>query len=125
IEIQNSKLKENEKGFQCTQHGCSKCRKAVMTWVKRKIRFGVYNITTMDEAKHISVDESKLVLGFLRTLEGLEIEELAAALKLFSDINFYQTTSIVDVVELFQINRRIKRPVLIFLHTVTKKFSIF
>ncbi|KAK3232417.1 hypothetical protein Dsin_004298 [Dipteronia sinensis] len=44
-------------------------RKALMTWVKRKMRLGVYNITTMDEAKRLSADESKLVLGFLRTIE--------------------------------------------------------
>ncbi|KAK4835280.1 hypothetical protein QYF36_007793 [Acer negundo] len=99
-------------------------RKAVMTWVKSKMRLGVYSITTMDEAKRISVDESKLVLGFLRTLEGPEIEELAAASKLFSDINFYQTTS-VDVAELFHIDPHIKRPALIFLHTVTRNYSIF
>ncbi|KAL5734961.1 hypothetical protein ACOSP7_032822 [Xanthoceras sorbifolium] len=99
-------------------------REAVMTWVKRKMRLGVYNITTMDEAKRILTEESNLVLGFLRTLEGPEIEELAAASKLLSDINFYQTTS-ADVAEFFHIDPHIKRLALILLHTLARKYSIF
>ncbi|KAL5733482.1 hypothetical protein ACOSQ2_033174 [Xanthoceras sorbifolium] len=99
-------------------------REAVMTWVKRKMRLGVYNITTMDEAKRVLAEESKLVLGFLRTLEGPEIEELAAASKMLSDISFYQTTS-ADVAEFFHIDPHVKRPTLILLHTLAGKYSVF
>ncbi|KAJ0102496.1 hypothetical protein Patl1_06121 [Pistacia atlantica] len=105
-------------------HGDSKCSDAIATWVKRKMAVDVHNITTMDKAIYTLNVESELVLGFLDSLEGPESEELAAVSKLHSDIDFYQTAR-ADVAELFHINPNIKRPALILLQTVSKKFAIF
>ncbi|KAJ0045198.1 hypothetical protein Pint_06057 [Pistacia integerrima] len=96
----------------------------IATWVKRKMAVDVHNITTMDKAIYTLNVESELVLGFLDSLEGPESEELAAVSKLHSDIDFYQTAR-ADVAELFHINPNIKRPALILLQTVSKKFAIF
>ncbi|KAI9157633.1 hypothetical protein LWI28_025543 [Acer negundo] len=89
------------------------CSDDIMDWVKRKMTIGIYNITTIPEAMHIRETESEFVLGILDSLEGSDSEELAAASKLHSDINFYQSdTAYVELV--FFINPQIKRPILIF-----------
>lgn len=54
----------------------------------------------------------------------MESEELAAASKLHSDVNFYQTTS-ADVAEFFHIHPKSKRPALIFLHLEAGKATPF
>ncbi|KAL4380642.1 hypothetical protein AHAS_Ahas04G0053900 [Arachis hypogaea] len=54
----------------------------IVTWVKKKIGPGVYNISTADDAERILTSENKVVLAFLTTLVGSESEELAAASKL-------------------------------------------
>ncbi|KAJ7947808.1 Protein disulfide-isomerase [Quillaja saponaria] len=64
---------------------------AIVTWIKKKIGPGIYNITTLDEAERILTSESKIVLGYLNSLVGPESEELAAASRLEDDVNFYQT----------------------------------
>ncbi|TXG49547.1 hypothetical protein EZV62_025422 [Acer yangbiense] len=98
-------------------------RDAITTWVKMKMSLGIYSINTMDEAQRVLAAESKLVLGFFDSLEGLESEELAAASKLQSDINFYQTAS-AEVAELFHIEPQIKRPALILL-LLRKLFALW
>ncbi|KAH9768297.1 protein disulfide isomerase-like 1-3 [Citrus sinensis] len=96
----------------------------ISAWVREKMTLGTYSITTTDEAERILTVESKLVLGFLHDLEGMESEELAAASKLHSDVNFYQTTS-ADVAEFFHIHPKSKRPALIFLHLEAGKATPF
>lgn len=39
-----------------------------MTWIKKKIGPGIYNITTVDDAERLLISETKLVLGFLNSL---------------------------------------------------------
>lgn len=39
-----------------------------MTWIRKKIGPGVYNITTLDDAERILTSETKVVLGFLDSL---------------------------------------------------------
>ncbi|KAK2633980.1 hypothetical protein Ddye_028772 [Dipteronia dyeriana] len=80
---------------------------AIMDWVKRKMTIGIYNITTIPEAMHIRGTESVFVLGILDSLEGSDSEELAAASKLHSDINFYQS-DIAYVELVFFVNLQIK-----------------
>ncbi|KDO42588.1 hypothetical protein CISIN_1g015368mg [Citrus sinensis] len=99
-------------------------RDVISAWVREKMTLGTYSITTTDEAERILTVESKLVLGFLHDLEGMESEELAAASKLHSDVNFYQTTS-ADVAEFFHIHPKSKRPALIFLHLEAGKATPF
>lgn len=99
-------------------------RDVISAWVREKMALGTYSITTMNEAERILTTESKLALGFLHSLEGTESEELAAASKLHSDVNFYQTTS-ADVAELFHIHPKRKRPTLIFLHLGAGKATPF
>ncbi|XLS54210.1 hypothetical protein HN51_003965 [Arachis hypogaea] len=72
----------------------------IVTWVKKKIGPGVYNISTADDAERILTSENKVVLAFLTTLVGSESEELAAASKLEDNVNFYQTV-VPDVAKLF------------------------
>ncbi|KAK9189980.1 hypothetical protein WN943_018580 [Citrus x changshan-huyou] len=104
--------------------GNSNCRDVISACVREKMTLGTYSITTTDEAERILTVESKLVLGFLHDLEGMESEELAAASKLHSDVNFYQTTS-ADVAEFFHIHPKSKRPALIFLHLEAGKATPF
>ncbi|KAK1551689.1 hypothetical protein Q3G72_002915 [Acer saccharum] len=104
--------------------GCPNCRDAITTWVKMNMSLGIYSINTMDEAQRVLAAESKLVLGFFDSLEGSESEELAAASKLQSDINFYQTAS-AEVAEVFHIEQQIKRPALILLQTFSRNYSLF
>jgi len=44
------------------------CRDGIVTWIKKKIGPGVYNITTLDDAESILTSEAKVVLGFLDSL---------------------------------------------------------
>ena len=39
-----------------------------MTWVRKKIGPGVYNITKLDDAERILTSDSKVVLAFLDSL---------------------------------------------------------
>ncbi|KAI9156801.1 hypothetical protein LWI28_012461 [Acer negundo] len=89
-------------------------RDAIATWVKTKMAIGIHNITTMDEAVHVFNSESELVLGVLDSLEGSDSEELVAASRLQTDINFYRTAS-ANVAELFLAVPQVKRPALILM----------
>ncbi|XP_027346620.1 protein disulfide isomerase-like 1-4 [Abrus precatorius] len=97
---------------------------AIVTWVRKKIGPGVYNITTLDDAERILTSESKVVLGFLDSLVGAESGELAAASKLEDDVNFYQTT-VPDVAKLFHIDPSVKRPALVLLKKEEEKLNYF
>lgn len=44
-------------------------RDAIVAWVKKKMTSGIHNITTTAEAESILITESKIVLGFLDSLE--------------------------------------------------------
>lgn len=39
-----------------------------MTWVKKKIGPGVYNLTTLDDAEKVLTSGNKVVLGYLNSL---------------------------------------------------------
>ena len=39
-----------------------------MTWIKKKIGPGIYNLTTVEDAQRILTNETKVVLGFLNSL---------------------------------------------------------
>lgn len=39
-----------------------------MTWIKKKIGPGIYNITTTEDAERVLTSENKVVLGFLESL---------------------------------------------------------
>lgn len=97
---------------------------AIVTWIKKKIGPGIYNITTTEDAEQILSSENKLVLGFLDSLVGPESQELAAASKLEDDVNFYQTSSL-DVAKLFHIDTKSKRPALVMLKKEAEKISHF
>lgn len=43
-------------------------RDAIVTWIKKKIGPGIYNITTTEDAEHVLTSENKVVLGFLESL---------------------------------------------------------
>ena len=43
-------------------------RDAIVTWIKKKIGPGIYNITTVEDAERILTSESTAVLGFLNSL---------------------------------------------------------
>lgn len=47
---------------------CLNFRDAIVTWIKKKIGPGVYNLTTLDDAERILTSESKVVLGYLNSL---------------------------------------------------------
>ncbi|XP_061358782.1 protein disulfide isomerase-like 1-4 [Gastrolobium bilobum] len=97
---------------------------AIVTWIRKKIGPGVYNITTLDDAERILTSESKVVLGFLDSLVGAESDELAAASKLEDNVNFYQTV-IPDVAKLFHIDPNVKRPALVLLKKEEEKLNHF
>lgn len=48
---------------------CSKFRDAIVSWLQEKVKIGVHNITTMEEAVHVFNSESMLVLGVVDSLE--------------------------------------------------------
>ncbi|XP_057448991.1 protein disulfide isomerase-like 1-4 [Lotus japonicus] len=97
---------------------------AIVTWIRKKIGPGVYNITTLDDAERILTSESKVVLGFLDSLVGADSDELAAASKLEDDVNFYQTV-IPNVAKLFHIDTNVKRPALVLLKKEEEKLNYF
>ncbi|KAK7324940.1 hypothetical protein VNO77_28910 [Canavalia gladiata] len=97
---------------------------AIVTWIKKKVGPGIHNITTLDDARHILANESKVVLGFLNSLVGPESEELAAASRLEDDVNFYQTVN-PDVAKLFHIDPDVKRPALILIKKEEEKLNHF
>ncbi|CAJ2654413.1 protein disulfide isomerase-like 1-4-like [Trifolium pratense] len=97
---------------------------AIVTWIKKKIGPGVYNITTLDDAERILTSETKVVLGFLDSLVGAESDELAAASKLEDGVNFYQTV-IPNVAKLFHIDPNVKRPALVLLKKEEEKLNHF
>ncbi|PHT55618.1 Protein disulfide isomerase-like 1-4 [Capsicum baccatum] len=68
----------------------------IVTWIKKKIGPGIYNITTTEDAERVLTSESKVVLEFLESLV------LGATSKLEDDMNFYQTTN-PNVAKLFHI----------------------
>ena len=39
-----------------------------MTWIKKKIGPGIYNITTLEDAERILTSETKVALGYLNSL---------------------------------------------------------
>ncbi|KAJ0103130.1 hypothetical protein Patl1_06119 [Pistacia atlantica] len=86
--------------------------------------FGVYNITTAEQLEEEFMSKSTIVLAFLDSLQGLEIEELVAASKLHPDVIFYQTAS-ANVARRFQHNPEIKRPALILLEKESQHLSHF
>jgi protein disulfide-isomerase A1 len=97
-------------------------KEAIVTWIKKKIGPGIYNITTTEEAERVLTAEAKVVLGFLNSLVGAESEELAAASRVEDDVNFYQTTE-PNVAKLFHIDPTVKRPALIMLKKEADKLS--
>ncbi|BAT91962.1 hypothetical protein LR48_Vigan05g179600 [Vigna angularis] len=97
---------------------------AIVTWIKKKIGPGVYNLTTLEDAQRILANETKVVLGFLNSLVGSESEELASASRLEDDVNFYQTVN-SDVAKLFHIDPDAKRPALILVKKEEEKLSHF
>ncbi|KAG4972279.1 hypothetical protein AAZX31_13G307900 [Glycine max] len=97
---------------------------AIVTWIRKKIGPGIYNLTTVEEAQRILTNETKVVLGFLNSLVGPESEELAAASRLEDDVNFYQTVN-PDVAKLFHIDQDVKRPALILIKKEEEKLNHF
>lgn len=43
-------------------------RDAIVTWIKKKIGPGIYNITAVDDGERILTSESKVVLGYVNSL---------------------------------------------------------
>ncbi|KAF3455003.1 hypothetical protein FNV43_RR05451 [Rhamnella rubrinervis] len=99
-------------------------KEAIVTWIKKKTGPGIHNITTLDDAERVLTSESKVVLGYLNSLVGLESDELAAASRLEDDVNFYQTVD-PDVAKLFHIDPKVKRPTLVLLKKEDEKLSHF
>lgn len=93
---------------------------AIVTWIKKKIGPGVYNITTTEDAERVLTSGDKVVLGFLESLVGPETDQLAAASKLEDDLNFYQTTN-PNVAKLFNVEDTVKRPALVLLKKEEEK----
>ncbi|CAN4100889.1 unnamed protein product [Withania somnifera] len=100
-------------------HG-RRTKNAIVTWIKKKIGRGVYNITTMEDAEHVLTSEDKVVLAYLESLVGSATDQLADASKLENDVNFYQTTN-PNVAKLFNIEDNVKRPALVLLKKETEK----
>lgn len=44
------------------------CRNAIVTWIKKKIGPGIYNITTTEDAKRVLTSENKVVIAYLDSL---------------------------------------------------------
>ncbi|OMO67473.1 Thioredoxin [Corchorus capsularis] len=99
-------------------------KEAIVTWIKKKIGPGIFNITTLEDAERILTSESKVALGYLDSLVGPESEELAAASRLQDDVNFYQTVN-PDVAKLFHLDPQVKRPALVLLKKEAEKISHF
>ncbi|XWS74274.1 hypothetical protein CRYUN_Cryun02cG0200900 [Craigia yunnanensis] len=99
-------------------------KEAIVTWIKKKIGPGIYNITTVEDAERILTTETKVALGYLNSLVGPESDELAAASRLQDDVSFYQTVN-PDVTKLFHIDPQVKRPALVLLKKEAEKISHF
>ncbi|GMJ08949.1 PROTEIN DISULFIDE ISOMERASE 2, ARABIDOPSIS THALIANA PROTEIN DISULFIDE ISOMERASE 2, PDI-like 1-4 [Hibiscus trionum] len=99
-------------------------KEAIVTWIKKKIGPGVYNVTTIEEAERILTSESKVALGYLNSLVGPESEEFAAASRLQDDVSFYQTVN-PDVAKLFHLDPQVKRPALVLIKKEAEKISHF
>ncbi|GFZ13143.1 PDI-like 1-4 [Actinidia rufa] len=99
-------------------------KEAIVTWIKKKIGPGVYNISTIEDAERVLTSENKVVLGFLKSLVGPESEELSSASKLEDNVNFYQTVN-PDVAKLFHMDPDSKRPALVMLKREVEKLSHF
>ncbi|EEF32091.1 protein disulfide isomerase-like 1-4 [Ricinus communis] len=99
-------------------------KEAIVTWIKKKIGPGIYNLTTLDDAERVLTSESKVVLGYLNSLVGPESEEVAAASRLEDDVNFYQTVN-PDVAKLFHLDPEVKRPALVMVKREAEKLSYF
>ncbi|KAF2284658.1 hypothetical protein GH714_028868 [Hevea brasiliensis] len=97
---------------------------AIVTWIKKKIGPGIYNITTLDDAERVLTSDSKVVLGYINSLVGPETEELAAASRLEDDVNFYQTVN-PDVAKLFHLDPKVKRPALVLIKNEAEKLNYF
>ncbi|PIA64672.1 hypothetical protein AQUCO_00100258v1 [Aquilegia coerulea] len=96
----------------------------LVSWVKKRTGPGAFNITTLEDAEHISNIENKFVLGFLNSLVGPESSQLCSASRREDDINFYQTDN-PDVAKFFHINPTAKRPALVLVKKEDEKFSHF
>ncbi|KFK27591.1 hypothetical protein AALP_AA8G403600 [Arabis alpina] len=99
-------------------------KETIVTWVKKKIGPGVYNLTTLDDAEKVLTSANKVVLGYLNALVGAEHDQLAAASKVEDDVNFYQTVN-PDVAKMFHIDPEIKRPALVLVKREEEKISHF
>lgn len=99
-------------------------KEAIVTWVKKKVGPAIQNVSTVDEAEKILAAQSKIVMGFLDSLEGPDSRELGFASTLEDDVSFYQTVS-PDVAELFHIDPKAKRPSLVMLKREEEKLAYF
>ncbi|XP_004241272.1 protein disulfide isomerase-like 1-4 [Solanum lycopersicum] len=95
-------------------------KNAIVSWIKKKIGSGVYNITTTEDAERVLTSEDKVVLAYLDSLVGSVTKQLAAVSKLENDVNFYQTTD-PNVAKLFNIEENAKRPALVMLKKEPEK----
>ncbi|CAN8252636.1 unnamed protein product [Cochlearia groenlandica] len=99
-------------------------KETIVTWVKKKIGPGVYNLTTLDDAEKVLTSGNKVVLGYLNSLVGVEHDQLASASKAEDDVNFYQTVN-PDVAKMFHIDPESKRPTLVLVKSEEEKISHF
>ncbi|XP_010456632.1 PREDICTED: protein disulfide isomerase-like 1-4 [Camelina sativa] len=99
-------------------------KETIVTWIKKKIGPGVYNLTTLDDAEKVLTSGNKVVLGYLNSLVGVEHDQLAAASKAEDDVNFYQTVN-PDVAKMFHIDSESKRPALVLVKREEEKISHF
>ncbi|XP_055832872.1 protein disulfide isomerase-like 1-4 [Solanum dulcamara] len=100
-------------------HG-RRTKNAIVSWIRKKIGSGVYNITTTEDAERVLTSEDKVVLAYLDSLVGSATNQLAAASKLENDVNFYQTTN-PNVAKLFNIEDNVERPALVLLKKEPEK----
>ncbi|GMI92102.1 PROTEIN DISULFIDE ISOMERASE 2, ARABIDOPSIS THALIANA PROTEIN DISULFIDE ISOMERASE 2, PDI-like 1-4 [Hibiscus trionum] len=99
-------------------------KEAIVTWIKKNIGPGVFNVTTLDDAERILASQSKVVLGYLNFLVGPESDELAAASKLLDDVSVYQTVD-PDIAKLFHIDPQVERPALVLVKREAEKICHF
>ncbi|KAF3677599.1 Protein disulfide isomerase-like 1-4 [Capsicum annuum] len=95
-------------------------KNAIVTWIKKKIGLGVYNITTTEDAERVLTSEDKVVLAYLDSLVGSATDQLAAASEHENDVKFYQTTN-PNVAKLFNIDDNVKPPALVMLKKEPEK----
>ncbi|KAF2321765.1 hypothetical protein GH714_002581 [Hevea brasiliensis] len=68
---------------------------AIVTWIKKKIGPGIYNITTLDDAERVLTSDSKVVLGYINSLV------------------------------LFHLDPKVKRPALVLIKNEAEKLNYF